>query len=93
MSERNQAPSNMVREGYINKLKGRVYSLLCEYERDQEWESFLDSILVELNGWEEERKTINFFIIWYKLSSSRYLSYPYFRKTMFDVMTLLSKEG
>jgi len=29
-------------DGYKNKLKGRLYGLLCEREKDGEWEKFLD---------------------------------------------------
>lgn len=35
-------------DGYKNKLKGRLYGLLCEREKDGEWEKFLDSIMIEL---------------------------------------------
>lgn len=77
-------------EGYRNKLKNKLYSCLCDREADKEWEACLDSILIELLGWAEEDKGINYLVIWYKLSSCRYLSYKYFRKTIFDVMTLLS---
>ena len=48
---------NPVREGYCNKLKNKLFGLLCEYEKNREWEKFLDSILIELSGFEEERKT------------------------------------
>ena len=78
-------------EGYNNKLKNKLFGLLCEYEKGREWEKFLDSILIELLGFEEERKTINYYILYYKLSSLRYLSYKYFRTTIFDCMGLISK--
>ena len=78
-------------EGYKNKLKNKLFGLLCEYEKGREWEKFLDSILIELLGFEEERKTINYYILYYKLSSLRYLSYKYFRTTIFDCMGLISK--
>lgn len=78
-------------EGYNNKLKNRLFGLLCEYEKNREWETFLDSILIELMGFPEEKKTINYYEIFHKVSSLRYLSYPYFRKTIFDCMGLLSK--
>ena len=35
-------------EGYKSKLKGRLYGLLCEREKDGEWEKFLDSLTIEL---------------------------------------------
>ena len=78
-------------ERYNNKLKNKLFGLLCEYEKGREWEKFLDSILIELLGFEEERKTINYYILYYKLSSLRYLSYKYFRTTIFDCMGLISK--
>ena len=78
-------------EGYNNKLKNKLFGLLCEYEKGREWEKFIDSILIELLGFEEERKTINYYILYYKLSSLRYLSYKYFRTTIFDCMGLISK--
>ena len=33
-------------DGYKNKLKGRLYSLLCEREKDGEWEKFLDALVI-----------------------------------------------
>lgn len=78
-------------EGYRNKLKNRLYGLLCEFEKDGEWEPFLDSILIELMGYTEEMKTINYYVLFYNLSSLRYLKYSYFRKTIFNCMNLLGK--
>ena len=80
-----------VKEGYNNKLKNKLFGLLCEYEKGREWEKFLDSILIELLGFEEERKTINYYILYYKLSSLKYLRYEYFRSTIFDCMGLINK--
>ena len=80
-----------IREGYNNKLKNKLFGLLCEYEKGREWEKFLDSILIELMGFEEQRKTINYYILFYKLSSLRFLRYEYFRSTIFDCMVLISK--
>ena len=80
-----------IEEGYRNKLKNKLFGLLCEREKDGEWESFLDSILIELGGIPEELRTINYLVILNKLSMLRYLSYEYFRKTIFDCMSLLSK--
>lgn len=80
-----------VEEAYINKLKNKLFGCLCERESGRDWEPFLDSILIELMGWEENKKTIDYYIIFYKLSSCRYLSFTYFRKTIFDVMNLLGR--
>ena len=80
-------------EASNNQLKSRLFGLLREYERGREWEKFLDSILIELMGYSEEEKTINYYILFHKLSSLKYLSYKYFRTTIFDCMTLVSKIG
>lgn len=80
-----------VREGYINKLKSKLFGLLCEREKERTWEKFLDSILCELLGFPDENKTINYYILFYKISSLRYLRYEYFRSTIFDCMELCTK--
>jgi hypothetical protein len=80
-----------IKEAYSNKLKSQLFGLLCEYEKDRNWESFLDSILIELMGFKEEEKTINYYRLFYKISSLRYLSYKYFRTTIFDCMNLVTK--
>ena len=78
-------------EGYYNKLKNKLFGLLCEYEKRREWEKFLDSIIIELMGLPEDRRGINYLILMNKLNSLRYLNYDYFRSTIFDCMSLLSK--
>lgn len=83
--------NSTVLEGYNNNLKNRLFGLLCEREKEREWEKFLDSILIELVGYPEDFKTINYYRLFYKISSLRYLSYEYFRTTVFDCMNLLSK--
>ena len=76
-----------------SKLKSQLYGLLCEYEKNREWESFLDSIIIELLGYPEEEKTPSYYRLFHKISSLRYLSYKYFRTTIFDCMNLISKVG
>lgn len=80
-----------VYEAYNNKLKNKLFGLLCEFEKGREWEKFLDSILIELMGYPEEQKTINYYTLVHKLTSLRYLRYEYFRSTIFDCMGLLGK--
>lgn len=82
-----------IREGYNNQLRNKLFGLLCEFEKDGEWEKFLDSILIELMGFDDSEKTINYYRLWNKLSSLKYLRYEYFRKTIFDAMSLISKMG
>jgi hypothetical protein len=73
------------------KMRSELFGLLCEYEKDRNWERFLDSILIELLEIEEERKTLTYYKLYSKLSSLRYLSYKYFRTTIFDCMNLVTK--
>jgi hypothetical protein len=80
-----------IKEGYNNKLKNQLFGLLCEYEKNREWEAYLDSIIIELLGFDESQKTINYYKLFHKVSSLRYLSYKYFRTTVFDCMNLISK--
>lgn len=81
-----------ISEAYDNKLRGKLFGLLCEFEKNGEWEKFLDSILIELLGYDDSDKTINYYILYYKLSSLRYLKYEYFRKTIFDCIGLVGKK-
>ena len=75
-----------------SRLKSQLYGLLCEYEKDRDWTAFLDSIIIELMGTPEEEKTPSYYVLFHKVSSLRYLSYKYFRTTIFDCMNLLSRE-
>lgn len=80
-----------VYDGYNNKLKSMLFGLLREYEKDRDWEQFLDNILIQLMGYPEEDHTINYYILFYKLSSLRYLRHKYFRSTIFDCMSLVER--
>lgn len=82
-----------VKDACNAKLKNQLYGLLCEYEKNRDWEAFLDSILIELVGYPEEEKTVTYYTLFHKISSLRYLSYKYFRTTIFDCMNLISKEA
>ena len=83
--------ANWVKEAYNNKLKSKLFGLLCEREKGRDWEKFLDSILIELMGYSEEERTINYYTLCHKLASLRYLRYEYFRGVIFDCMDLISK--
>lgn len=80
-----------VKEACNNKLKSKLFGLLCEREKGRDWEKFLDSILIELMGYSEEEKSINYYILFHKLSSLKFLRYEHFRATIFDCMELISK--
>lgn len=81
----------MTTQGYYNKLKGRIYGLLCEKEKEGSWEKFLDTIIIELMGSSELDRTINFWPLIGKLSSLRFLNYEYFRKTVFECINLVGE--
>ena len=78
-------------EGYNNKLKNKLFGLLCEYEKGGTWESYLEAIQIELMGIPEDCRTINYYALMNNINSLRYLRYEYFRKTVFDCISLLGK--
>lgn len=81
----------MITTEYKNKLTNRLFGLLCEYEKDREWRKFLDTITIELMGFSEEDKNAAYYHLMHNLTSCRYLSYDYFRSTIFDCMNLVEK--
>lgn len=77
---------------YKEVLKNRLYGLLCEKEKDGSWEEFLDNILVELTDLAPNNdRSYDYYILVTKLSRCRYLSYKYFRKTIFECMNLIDR--
>ena len=80
-------PYDATFDGYKNKLKGRLYGLLCEREKDGEWIRFLDSIIIEVHGL--GANSINWWPLIGKLNELRFLSYEHFRKTIFECMNLI----
>ena len=67
-----------VKEAYNNKLKNRLFTCLCERENDGSWEACLDAIIIEFMGIPEEERGINYYVIFYKLNTCKYLSFKYF---------------
>lgn len=78
-------------ETYKDTMKNKLYGLLREREKNGEWEKFLDTILIELLGYSDKNKTIEYYILLSKLSSCRYLSFKYYRKTIFECMNLFDR--
>jgi hypothetical protein len=74
-------------EGYKNKLKGRLYGVLCEREKGGEWEKFLEAISIEIYGLGPN--SINWWSLVGKLNMLKFLSYEHFRKTIFECMNLV----
>lgn len=79
----------MSSEGYKNKLKNKYFGLLNEREKGGEWEKFLDTIIIELLGFDENDKTINYEMLLNKTCSLKYLRFEYFRRTIFECMNLI----
>jgi hypothetical protein len=79
-----------IHAAYLNKFKGKLYGLLCEREKNNpNWERFLDNIMIELIGFPEEYRTINYETILIKLGTCRYLRFQYFRTTILECMNLI----
>ena len=83
--------NEQIKEAYNNKLKSKLFGLLCEREKGRDWEKFLDSILIELMGYSEDERTINYYTLYHKLATLKYLKYEYFRGVIFDCMDLISR--
>jgi hypothetical protein len=81
-----------VSSAYKNKLKNKLFALLCEKEKNGEWESFLNNLYIEIFGNKNFLRTINYLELQAKMGALRYLDYPYFRSTIFDCMSLLGDE-
>ena len=90
---------NDFEQGYCNRLKSRLFGLLCEYEKSEagdttrEWEKFLDSLLIELYQFDDDKKTINYYRLIEKMSKMKYLRFSYFRPLIFECMNLIDKIG
>ena len=80
-----------VMDGYLNSYKNKLFGLLCEREKGGEWEKFLENLLIELEGFPEESRGINYLSLYHKLASARHLNYESFRNVIFDCMNLISK--
>ena len=76
---------------YLKRLRNRLYGVLCEREKGGEWEKFLDGIIIELLGVEEDKKSVYYYVLMHKLSSCRFLEYKYFRNTILECMGIFDK--
>lgn len=81
----------MNEEAYRDNMKKKLYGLLREREKNGEWEKYLDTILIELLGYNDEAKTIDYYSLCAKLTACRYLSFKYYRKTIFECMNLFDR--
>lgn len=80
-----------IQKEYNKKLKSKLFGLLNEREKNRDWENFLESILIELINFTQNMEDINYYILYYKLSTCKYLSFKYYRKTIFECMELIDR--
>lgn len=76
-------------EGYKKKLVNKLYALMCERETEGEWEKFRDSIFIELMGQEALLESISYWELLGKLGALKYLSWFWFRKTIFECISIV----
>jgi len=76
---------------YRKRLRNKLYGVLCEREKNREWKKFLDSIIMELMGIEENSRNVWYYVLLFKLNSCRFLDYEYFRTTILECMGLFDK--
>jgi uncharacterized protein YgfB (UPF0149 family) len=76
--------------GYKEKLKGRIYGVLCEKEKNGDWEKFLNSILIEVQAYAKELDSINYWALFGKLTALKFLNERSFRSTVFECMNIIS---
>lgn len=86
LKEQNQ---NMIYDEYHTRIKSKLYGILCEKEKNGEWEKIANNLLIELSGYSIEQKTSDYYELFSKISSLKILNYPYFRKTIFNCMDLV----
>ena len=78
-----------INEGYVNHLKNNFFGILCEFEENKEWELHLDSILNELLGYPEDKKTIDYYILYMRAVRFRLKSFCHKRKHAFEYLTFI----
>lgn len=81
----------MLTDDYKDRLKNRLFGLLCEFEKGREWRKYLDALLIELYGFPKDDRSSAYYHLTFNLSSCRFLSYEFFRTTIFDCMNLVDK--
>ena len=92
-----QLDEKTVWDGYINNNNSIVTAKTNNVSNESaikeqgEWEKFLDSLLIELGGFDSSHKSINYYKLSHNMNQLRYVKYEYFRSIIFECMGLLSK--
>lgn len=80
---------------YLKITKNSIFKLLCLYEENDDWEKSLQTILLEMSGiYELFNNKVNFIKVIGKLESLKHkdITIAFFRKTVFEILTLLDGE-
>ena len=76
--------------GWKQRMRGRIYGVLCEREKNGEWKKFLDNIVLELLGWQENLDSINYWALLGKLQAARkMIEYEDFRSLIFECINMM----
>ena len=76
---------------YLSKIKNDVFKLLPLREEGAEWQKHLNTILIELSGFNNLMDTIKVLSILSKLESLYELeNFMEYRKTIFEILNLLT---
>lgn len=79
-------------EKYQDYTVKSIFKLLPLKEKNQEWETYLDGLLVELNGMDILVEEVNLAALVAKLEGLREVSeHKLFRKIVFDCIDLVKK--
>ena len=74
------------------RVKKMLYRALCEREEGKDYVKTLNEITYLAMGIDEEyREEYGFLMFFYKLRTLDFLSYPHFRKLIFDLMGMLDR--
>ena len=80
-------------QGFKNSLKNQIFKLLPMREKNEEWEKHLETLMLEMYGADLAFATINFYRVISKLAILPFLEYKYFRKTVFECLSLIDVLG
>lgn len=78
-------------KGYQNKVASKLYGLLCEREKNGNWEDFLKNIHIEVLGLMNIVQSIHYWELLAKVGALRWLNYKAFRETIFNCIELVKE--
>lgn len=76
---------------YRDYLKGKYYGILRDYEKGQNYDKLLDSILIELLGSFKDFDCDLLNSLYSRTCALKYLKYKYFRDNIMSCMRLVDK--